>query len=233
MLRLDNVRVHYDGLVALAGVSLEVRQGEFVAVIGPNGAGKTTLFNAISGVVPATGHIWWQNRPLGTLPAARRPHLGIAHVPEGRQVFRDLTVEDNLRLGTEPLNRRGSVTSNLDRIYTLFPILAERRRQLAGSLSGGQQQMLAIGRGLASSPRLLMLDEPSMGLAPSVVDLIFDTIRLLNREGLTVLIVEQRAIDAIESCDRGYILSTGMVVAAGTRAELLSNPTLRQTYLGA
>ena len=235
MLALEGVEVRYQGLVALRGVSLQVGQGEFVAVIGSNGAGKTTLFKAISGVVPlAAGSISLDGEPIGGLAASVRPHRGIAHVPEGRQVFGDLTVEENLQLGTVALRDRGAVARSIERSYALFPILHERRHQQAGSLSGGQQQMLAIGRGLASAPRLLMLDEPSMGLAPAIVDTIFEAVHRLNREErLTVLIVEQRAIEAIEICDRGYVLSTGQVVLAGTRAELLADTGIRRAYLGA
>lgn len=235
MLALEGINVRYGGLQALRGVSLHVAAGEFIAVIGPNGAGKTTLFKAISGVVPLTaGSISFEGQEIGALPAAARPHRGIAHVPEGRQVFGDLTVEENLLLGTEALAGRGTAARNVERAFDLFPILAERRKQQAGALSGGQQQMLAIGRGLASSPRLLMLDEPSMGLAPTIVDDIFEAVHRLNRqEGLTVLIVEQRAIEAIEICDRGYVLSTGAVTLQGTRAELLADTTLREAYLGA
>ncbi|MFZ6764472.1 MULTISPECIES: ABC transporter ATP-binding protein [Acetobacterales] len=235
MLALEGIEVRYGGLVALRDVSLEVAAGEVVAVIGPNGAGKTTLFKAISGVVPlAAGSIRLEGQPIERLSPARRPHLGLAHVPEGRQVFGDLTVEENLQLGTTALRDGREAGRSLERCYALFPVLAERRQQLAGSLSGGQQQMLAIGRGIASRPRLLMLDEPSMGLAPTIVDTIFESVQRLNREeGLTVLIVEQRAIEAIEICDRGYVLSTGEVVMRGTRAELLADKTLREAYLGA
>jgi len=235
MLELDGVEVRYNGLRALRGVSLEVRAGEFVAVIGPNGAGKTTLFKAISGTVALSGGtIRFDGRRLDRMPPARRPHLGIAHVPEGRQVFGELTVADNLLLGTEALGRRGEAARNLDLAYALFPPLAACRRQQAGTLSGGQQQMLAIGRGFVSSPRLLMLDEPSMGLAPAVVEAIFDAVRKLHREqGMTILIVEQRAIEAIESCDRGYVLATGEVVVRGTREQLLANTEIRGAYLGA
>ncbi len=235
MLRLEGIEVHFGGLAALRGVSLEVAEGEIVAVIGPNGAGKTTLFRAISGTVPlAAGSVQFLGQTLTNMPAAARPHLGIAHVPEGRQVFRDLTVAENLQLGTEALAGRGDAARNLDRAYALFPVLAERRQQLAGTLSGGQQQMLAIGRGLASSPRLLMLDEPSMGLAPAIVDSIFDAIRMLHQtEGLTILIVEQRAIEAVEICDRGYVLSTGEIVRSGPGPELLDDAEIRRAYLGA
>ena len=235
MLVLDGVEVRYGGLVALRDVSLQVNQGEVVAVIGPNGAGKTTLFKAISGVVPlAAGSIRLEGKPIERLSPALRPHLGVAHVPEGRQVFGDLTVEENLQLGTVALRDPREAGRSLERCYALFPVLRERRQQLAGSLSGGQQQMLAIGRGIASRPRLLMLDEPSMGLAPTIVDTIFESVQRLNREeGLTVLIVEQRAIEAIEICNRGYVLSTGEVVMRGARAELLADKSLREAYLGA
>ena len=235
MLRLEGIEVRFGGLAALRGVSLEVAEGEIVAVIGPNGAGKTTLFRAISGTVPlVAGSVQFLGQTLTNMPAAARPHLGIAHVPEGRQVFRDLTVAENLQLGTEALAGRGDAARNLDRAYALFPVLAERRQQLAGTLSGGQQQMLAIGRGLASSPRLLMLDEPSMGLAPAIVDTIFDAIRMLHQtEGLTILIVEQRAIEAVEICDRGYVLSTGEIVRSGPGPELLDDAEIRRAYLGA
>ncbi len=235
MLRLDGIEVRFGGLAALRGVSLDVAEGEIVAVIGPNGAGKTTLFRAISGTVPlAAGRVEFDGRQLAAVGPAARPHLGIAHVPEGRQMFRDLTVAENLQLGTEALAGRGEAGRNLDRAFALFPVLAERRQQLASTLSGGQQQMLAIARGLASSPRLLMLDEPSMGLAPAIVDSIFDAVRLLHQtEGLTILIVEQRAIEAVEICDRGYVLSTGSIVRQGTRSELLGDTEIRRAYLGA
>jgi branched-chain amino acid transport system ATP-binding protein len=235
MLALDGVDVRYGGLRALRGVSLHIDAGEFVAVIGPNGAGKTTLFKAISGVVPlAGGRITFDGESIGMLRASARPHRGIAHVPEGRQVFGDLTVEENLLLGTEALRDRTGAARQVERAFDLFPVLRDRRRQLAGALSGGQQQMLAIGRGLASAPRLLMLDEPSMGLAPTVVDTIFEAVHRLHAEdGLTVLIVEQRAIEAIEICDRGYVLSTGEIVLSGRRAELLADKAIREAYLGA
>ncbi|MBW7959809.1 MAG: ABC transporter ATP-binding protein [Candidatus Promineofilum sp.] len=235
MLKLETVSARYGMFSAIQNVSIEVGQGEFISIIGPNGAGKTTLFRTISGTLPiSSGKITFEGVDLATVAAARRAHMGIAHVPEGRQVFTDLTVEENLLVGSGAVNGRGQVRENFDSVYTLFPILAERRTQLAGTLSGGQQQMLAIGRGLISSPRLLMLDEPSMGVAPTLVDLIFDTIRKLHQEhGITVLIVEQRAIEAIEACDRGYVLSSGGITAAGTRGELLANPQIRSAYLGA
>jgi branched-chain amino acid transport system ATP-binding protein len=234
MLRIDNLKVSYGGLTALNGISMDVRLGEFVSVVGPNGAGKTSLFKAISGQAPVVGgSIVFDGNDLLALAPAKRAHLGIAHVPEGRQVFGRMTVEENLLLGEQVKPVAASVRSSIESIYSFFPRLAERRGQLAGTLSGGEQQMLAIGRGLAMSPRLMMLDEPSMGLAPSIVDVIFETIKKLHAErGLTILMVEQRAVEAIETCDRGYILSGGRLVGAGDRAELLRNHNVKRAYLG-
>ena len=234
MLKVKNLEVAYGGLVALKDVSIEVHSGEFVSIIGPNGAGKTSLFKAISGQAPVVaGDITFDDRSLLAVEPSDRPHLGIAHVPEGRQVFRSLTVEENLLLGQETRGARRTKGTDLNSIYTFFPRLAERRTQLAGMLSGGEQQMLAIGRGLASSPRLMMLDEPSMGLAPTVVDQIFDAIQILHKEsGLTILMVEQRAVEAIESCDRGYVLSSGSLVGGGSKEDLLKTETVRSAYLG-
>jgi len=233
MLAVEGLSVAYGGLAALREVSLEVRQGEFVAVVGPNGAGKTTLFRAISGTVPARdGRILFEGQDLLALPAAARAHLGIAHVPEGRRVFASLTVLENLEMGAWPEAGRKAFAQTLERICALFPILSERKAQFAGTLSGGQQQMLAIGRALASRPRLLMLDEPSMGLSPVMADTIFDAIRELHRtDGMTVLLVEQRVAEALDACDRGYVLETGRIVLDGPVQEL-SADRLRQAYLG-
>ena len=234
MLEIESLSVSYGGLQALSEVSLAVREGQFVAIVGPNGAGKTTLFKAISGTVqPTGGRIRYQGRDLLALSPAERAHLGIAHVPEGRQVFNSLSVLENLEMGAYPAAGRKDWTRNLERIFTLFPVLSERRDQLAGTLSGGEQQMLAIGRGIASSPRLLMLDEPSMGLAPTVADLIFDRIGELHRnDGLTVLLVEQRVAEAVQSCDFGYVLETGRVVLEGSHQTLLADDRIRKVYLG-
>jgi branched-chain amino acid transport system ATP-binding protein len=234
VLKLEDVRVAYGGLVALGGVSVEVGPGDFVSIVGPNGAGKTTLFKAISGVVaPSGGRITFEGKDLLGVRPCDRPHLGIAHVPEGRQVFPNLTVLENLEMGGNTEAGRAAWTRNLDYVLTLFPVLAERRDQLAGTLSGGEQQMLAIGRGLASEPRLLMLDEPSMGLAPTIADLIFERIAAIRRERkLTILLVEQRAVEALEYCDRGYVLETGRVVLSGTHDALLANDRVRKAYLG-
>jgi branched-chain amino acid transport system ATP-binding protein len=234
MLRLEGVSAAYGGLRALSEVSIEVGPGQFVAVVGPNGAGKTTLFKAISGTVtPTAGRILFEGRDLGALGPAQRPHLGIAHVPEGRKVFGAMTVLENLEMGASTKAGQAQWKANLERIYALFPVLAERRAQYAGTLSGGQQQMLAIGRGMASSPKLLMLDEPSMGLAPVVTDAIFERIQELHRDlGLTILLVEQRVAEAIEHCDYGYVLETGRVALSGTVRQLSADDRVRQAYLG-
>lgn len=234
MLEIEDLHVSYGGITALDGISLKVREGEFVSIVGPNGAGKTTLFKTISGTVPQqSGTIGFDGQDLLAIPAHQRPHLGIAHVPEGRQVFAQLTVRENLEMGAYTKSGQRDWNANYDLIINLFPILAERADQQAGTLSGGQQQMLAIGRGLASSPRLLMLDEPSMGLAPAVADAIFEAVVEVKRKrGLTVLLVEQRAVEALESCDRGYVIETGRVVLEGMQAELLSDDRVRQAYLG-
>jgi branched-chain amino acid transport system ATP-binding protein len=234
VLQIRELSAAYAGLRALDGVSLEVAAGEFVAVVGPNGAGKTTLFKAISGTVrPTGGAISYQGRDLLAVPPAERPRLGIAHIPEGRQVFPSLTVLENLEMGALTPSGRARWRESLEMILALFPVLAERRRQLAGTLSGGEQQMLAIGRGLASAPQLLMLDEPSMGLAPAVTDLIFERIGQIHRERrLAILLVEQRVAEALDSCDRGYVLETGRVVLSGSHRELMADARLQQAYLG-
>ena len=234
MLRIRSLNVSYGGLRALSDVSLEIERGQFVAVVGPNGAGKSTLFKAISGtVVPTAGEITYNGRDLAAVPPAERAHLGIAHVPEGRQVFASMTVGENLDMGAYTRNGRARRAELLPMILDLFPVLAERRDQLAGTLSGGEQQMLAIGRGLASAPELLMLDEPSMGLAPAVVDAIFERIRDIHRaHGLTILLVEQRVVEAIEACDYGYVLETGRVALHGSYDTLLSDPRVKRAYLG-
>jgi branched-chain amino acid transport system ATP-binding protein len=234
VLKIRSLDVAYGGLLALSNVSLDVEQGHFVAVIGPNGAGKTTLFKTISGVVePQAGEITYKGQNLLTLSPDERAQLGIAHVPEGRQVFASMTVMENLEMGAHTSKGRVRRADLLPAILELFPILAERRDQLAGTLSGGEQQMLAIGRGLASAPDLLMLDEPSMGLAPAVVDTIFDRVQHIHRnQGLTVLLVEQRAAEALELCDHGYVLETGHIVLEGAHKTLISNERVKRAYLG-
>jgi len=233
VLTVESLTVAYGGLTALCEISLVVRQGQFVSIVGPNGAGKTTLFKAISGTVQAdAGRIHFDDTDLLAVAPSERAHFGIAHVPEGRQVFGSMTVMENLEMGAYPQTGRRDWKRNLDRIFSLFPVLAERRSQAAGTLSGGEQQMLAIGRGIASSPRLLMLDEPSMGLAPLVADMIFERIGELHREGLAILLVEQRVAEAVQSCDFGYVLETGRVVLEGTHRNLLADNRIKSVYLG-
>jgi branched-chain amino acid transport system ATP-binding protein len=234
VLKIRSLNVAYGGLKALNDVSIDVEEGQFVTVVGPNGAGKTTLFKTISGVVaPISGTITYRGRNLLAVPPEERAMLGIAHVPEGRQVFASMTVMENLEMGALTKRGRARWRQLLPTIFELFPILGQRRDQLAGTLSGGEQQMLAIGRGLTSAPDLLMLDEPSMGLAPAVVDSIFDRIQLIHREqGLTILLVEQRVAEALELCDRGYVLETGSVLLQGLHDSLISNERVRRAYLG-
>jgi branched-chain amino acid transport system ATP-binding protein len=234
VLTLENVSVSYGGLMALNGISLQVGAGEFVAVVGPNGAGKTTLFKTISGTVPAAGgEITFAGQNLLAVPPAQRPHLGIAHVPEGRQVFSSLTVLENLEMGAYTRAGKAKWEENLALIFQLFPRLKDRTKQLAGTLSGGEQQMLSIGRGLASAPQILMLDEPSLGLAPAVADAIFEVIEQIHRErGLAILLVEQRVAEALESCDHGYVMESGQMVLTGTHETLVSDKRVKQTYLG-
>jgi branched-chain amino acid transport system ATP-binding protein len=234
VLKIRSLDVAYGGLNALSEVSLDVEEGQFVAVVGPNGAGKTTLFKSISGVVtPAAGEITYKGQDLLKVPPHERAHLGIAHVPEGRQVFASMTVMENLEMGSCTRKSRARRAELLTTVFELFPILAERREQLAGTLSGGEQQMLAIGRGLASAPDLLMLDEPSMGLAPTIVDAIFDRIQFIHHQhGVTILLVEQRVAEALELCDRGYVLETGRMVLEGSHDTLISNTRVKHAYLG-
>jgi branched-chain amino acid transport system ATP-binding protein len=232
LLWIDDLRSAYGRIEALHGVSLEVRPGEIVSLIGANGAGKTTLLCAVSGVQPVTsGSVRLQGKSIDRMPSHRRVALGITQVPEGRQLFAPLSVEDNLRLGAWS-RRAADFTPELARIYELFPMLAARRASPAGALSGGQQQMLAIGRALMAKPRLLLLDEPSMGLAPIMVDQILEFILKLKREGLTILLVEQNAHAALAIADRAYVLETGRITASGTGAEIQLDERVREAYLG-
>ena len=234
MLDVEALHVGYGGVPVLHGVGLRVAEGELVAVVGPNGTGKTTLFNAISGIVtPASGSIRFAGTDLATVRPARRAHLGIAHVPEGRQVFPSLSVRENLEMGAYTEAGRAAWKRSLERIYSWFPRLAQRSKQLAGTLSGGEQQMLAISRGLASAPRLLMLDEPSMGLAPAVADDIFERIVAIHRDAkLSVLLVEQRVAEALHYADRGYVLENGRVILEGDHKTLENDDRIRRAYLG-
>jgi branched-chain amino acid transport system ATP-binding protein len=234
LLRISGLSVSYAGLRALEDVSLEVNEGEFVTIVGPNGAGKTTLLKAISGSVrAAAGRLDFRGREVTRLPSHQRAGLGIAHVPEGRRVFPSLTVLENLELGSYRTAARGQRAAGLEAVLALFPVLGERRRQMAGSLSGGEQQMLALGRGLMAAPDLLLLDEPSQGLAPRIVEQIFETIdRIRRARRLTILLVEQRVVEALELCDRGYVLETGRVALAGSHDALLGDPRVQRAYLG-
>ena len=232
MLSVEQVRSSYGRIEALHGVSIEVAGGEIVTLLGANGAGKTTLIRAISGVQAiSAGQIRFDDRPLEGVSAHARVALGIAQVPEGRQVFAPLSVEDNLRLGAWP-RRNARLDAELASVYELFPVLASRRRISAGMLSGGEQQMLAIGRALMAKPRLLLLDEPSMGLAPILVEQILDVVRGLKQAGLTVLLVEQNARAALAIADRGYVVETGRIATSGSAVELLADARVQAAYLG-
>ena len=234
MLTITALGVSYGGLRALVDLSIEVGEGEFVTLVGPNGAGKTTLLKAISGTAAATGSIVYRGRDIGALRASERAALGIAHVPEGRRVFPSLTVGDNLELGSYRRAARAGRARALAEVLGLFPVLKTRRDQLAGSLSGGEQQMLALGRGLMAQPDLLLLDEPSQGLGPRIVEQIFETIDRIRRERrLTILLVEQNAHMALGIAQRGYVLETGRVVLAGPRDALLADSRVQRAYLGA
>jgi branched-chain amino acid transport system ATP-binding protein len=231
MLEVSGLEARYGRIPALKGIELRVGAGELVALVGANGAGKSTLLRVLSGVQPSSGRIFFEERNLAGTAPEERVALGLVHVPEGRQVFAPLCVEDNLRLGAYRRGRRAWPRS-LERVYALFPVLAERRRHAAGTLSGGQQQMLAIGRGLMAEPRLLLLDEPSMGLAPRLVAEIFACIRALRAADTSVLLVEQNARAALAIADRGYVLETGRIALAGTGQALAADPGVRAAYLG-
>jgi branched-chain amino acid transport system ATP-binding protein len=233
MLTLRNVQTFYGDLQALYGVSLSVKDGEIVSVIGNNGAGKTTTLMTISGILrPRKGEIHFEGRRIDALKSPDIVGLGLGHVPEGRQLFPSMTVEENLLMGAGSRRAKGRRGETMSRVYDLFPRLRDRRRQLAGTLSGGEQQMVAIGRGLMGLPRLLMLDEPSLGLSPVLVTAMFEAIRQINRDGATILLVEQNVFRALRLSHRGYILEDGRVVAEGPSEDLLRNPQVRTTYLG-
>ncbi|HKW53625.1 MAG TPA: ABC transporter ATP-binding protein [Stellaceae bacterium] len=232
-LSVRHLEVRYGDLVGVADVSLEVRQGSVVALLGSNGAGKTTTLNAIAGLVRASrGEIAWDGRPITNLPAFAIVPKGLALSPEGWRLFVGQTVEQNLRLGATALADKKKLQAQLDRVYVMFPRLAERRRQRAGTLSGGERQMLALGRALMSEPKLLMLDEPSLGLAPAIVDALYDTLQRLHREGLTLLLAEQSVPLALAIADYAYVLQTGRTVLEGPAAELALDPQVQRIYLG-
>ena len=232
MLRVESLDVAYGEIRALKGVGLDVGQGEIVTILGNNGAGKTTTLKTISGLLhPARGTITLEEQSLVDVPPHAIVSRGVAHVPEGRRIFNRLTVRENLMMGAY-LRSDSGVAGDLDRVFGLFPRLAERLTQVAGTLSGGEQQMLAIGRALMARPRLLLLDEPSMGLAPVLVEQIFDTILDINRQGMTILLVEQNAAMALSIAHRGYVLETGSIALEGTAAQLSDNADVRRAYLG-
>ncbi len=232
MLKVEALDVAYGEIQALRGVALEVGRGEIVTILGNNGAGKTTTLKTISGLLhPTAGTITLEDEPLVGVPAHAIVARGVAHVPEGRRIFNRLTVRENLTMGAY-LRSDAGIAADLDRVFALFPRLAERLTQVAGTLSGGEQQMLAIGRALMATPRLLLLDEPSMGLAPVLVEQIFDTISDINRQGMTILLVEQNAAMALSIAHRGYVLETGSIALEGTAAQLSDNADVRRAYLG-
>jgi len=233
LLEVKGLRVAYGGIQAVKGIDLTVAQGELVTLIGANGAGKSTTLKALAGLLrPASGSIHYNGMDITARPAFELVRQGLALVPEGRGVFGRLTVEENLAMGAYSRRDAAGIATDRDRVYGLLPRLAERRRQPGGTLSGGEQQMLALGRALMSRPRMLLLDEPSMGLAPLIVQTIFETIRAIAAEGVTLLLVEQNAKLALETCHRGYVMESGLIALADDASHLLVNPQVRQAYLG-
>lgn len=233
LLEINDLHVNYGMITALKGISFEVNEGEVIALIGANGAGKTTTLHALTGLIPAkSGSIKLAGKELTKIPAHKIVQMGMAHVPEGRRIFQQLSVLDNLKLGAFTRKDKANISKDLQMVYERFPRLAERKSQIAGTLSGGEQQMLAMGRALMSKPKMLMLDEPSMGLAPILVDQIFDIIKELHKAGTTVLLVEQNAGKALEIADHAYVLESGSIVLSGTGAELAASDAVKKAYLG-
>ena len=232
ILKVDDINVYYGSIHAIKGISFEVEEGEVVTLIGANGAGKSTTLNTISGLLRSkTGSIEFMGQSLAKVPSHKIVERGLALVPEGRRIFLQMTVQENLEMGAFT-QKGGETQQDLEKIYALFPRLKERQNQVAGTLSGGEQQMLAMGRALMSKPSLLMLDEPSMGLAPILVEQIFEIIQNLHKAGTTILLVEQNAQAALSVADRGYVLETGKIVTTGTGTELLASPAIKKAYLG-
>lgn len=233
MLKVENLEVYYGVIRALKGISFEVNQGEIIALIGANGAGKTTILHTITGLLNAkSGSINFEGKDLTKVPAHKIVSMGMAHVPEGRRIFQELTVYENLQLGAYTRNDKKEFTDTLKMIYERFPRLEERKTQIAGTLSGGEQQMLAMGRALMSHPKIILMDEPSMGLSPLYVSEIFDIIKEINAGGTTVLLVEQNAKKALSIADRAYVLETGNIVLSGDAKELMNDDSIKKAYLG-
>ncbi len=233
MLEVKDLQVYYGVICALKGISFEVNEGEIVTLIGANGAGKTTTMQSIVGLIPSRGgSVVFNGNDITKTPCHKIVHLGMTQVPEGRRVFQELTVYENLLMGAYSNKSNATFKEDLDRIYEQFPRLAERKNQIAGTLSGGEQQMLAMGRALMSKPKLLMLDEPSMGLSPLLVDQVFDIIKSINKNGTTVLLVEQNAGKSLAISDRGYVLENGSIVLSGTGKELMESEDVKKAYLG-
>jgi len=233
MLKINDIVVHYDVIEAIKGASFEVNQGEIVSLIGANGAGKTTILNTISGLIkPTSGDVLYKEKPITNASTRDIVASGISQVPEGRRIFSGMSVQENLDMGAFLRNDRDGIQADLERVYDSFPILKERLKQDAATLSGGEQQMLAIGRALLSDPELLLLDEPSMGLAPLFIKEIFNIIQEINERGTTILLVEQNASIALDVSDRGYVIETGNIVASGTAQELLASDDIQKAYLG-
>ncbi len=230
MLNIENLNAGYGEMPVLRKINLEINQGEIVSVVGSNGAGKSTLLKAISGTVKSSGLISYEKRPINTLQAHSIVKLGIVHVPEGRKIFPEMTVTENLMMGAylHPKERE----KNIEQVFELFPKLSERSKQLGGTMSGGEQQMLAIGRGMMGNPKLLLLDEPSLGLSPLFTDIVFGAIRAINASGVTVLLVEQNVYQSLKISSRGYVIETGSIVLTGTGEELLNNPDVKKAFLG-
>lgn len=233
MLEVNNLEVYYGVICALKGISFEVNEGEIVTLIGANGAGKTTTMQSVVGLIPArAGSVIFDGHDITKMPCHKIVHLGMTQVPEGRRIFQELTVYENLLLGAYSIKDQSKFKNDLEAIYTRFPRLAERRNQIAGTLSGGEQQMLAMGRAIISHPRLLMLDEPSMGLSPLLVNQVFEIIKDINRDGTTILLVEQNAGKSLAISDRAYVLENGSIVLSGTGEELAASEMVRKAYLG-
>lgn len=233
MLKVSDLRVSYGAIKAIQGISFDVKEGEIISLIGSNGAGKTTTLQSLSNIIQKeSGSVFFYDKDITKVSSDEIIKMGLVHVPEGRRVFSNMTVKENLDIGAYTRKDKDGIRKDRDRVFELFPRLAERMKQYAGTLSGGEQQMLAIGRGLMARPKLLLLDEPSMGLAPILVDEIFSIVKSINREGVTILLVEQNAFKALALANRGYILETGKIIKTGTGEELVNDPAVKSAYLG-